>query len=38
MPEYGWYVELEGPIQFAGPVIVLTHRFSVSAAENFALA
>jgi len=36
-PKY-WYVEPEGPIQFTGPVIVLTHRFSVSAAENFALA
>jgi tetratricopeptide (TPR) repeat protein len=33
-----WYVEPGGPIQFTKPVILLTHRFSVSAAENFALA
>jgi len=33
-----WYVEPGGPIQFTRPVILLTHRFSVSAAENFALA
>ena len=36
-PKY-WYVEPAGPAQFTGPVILLTHRFSVSAAENFALA
>jgi len=36
-PKY-WYVEPDGPIQFTQPVILLTHRFSVSAAENFALA
>lgn len=36
-PKY-WYVEPDGPIQFTKPVILLTHRFSVSAAENFALA
>jgi tetratricopeptide (TPR) repeat protein len=36
-PKY-WYVEPNGPIQFTGPVILLQHRFSVSAAENFALA
>ena len=33
-----WYVEPGGPRQFTRPVILLTHRFSVSAAENFALA
>ena len=33
-----WYVEPDGPIQFTKPVILLTHRHSVSAAENFALA
>ena len=33
-----WYVEPGGPLQFTKPVILLTHRFSVSAAENFALA
>lgn len=33
-----WYLEPSGPIQFTKPVILLTHRFSVSAAENFALA
>lgn len=36
-PKY-WYVEPDGPLQFTKPVILLTHRFSVSAAENFALA
>jgi tetratricopeptide (TPR) repeat protein len=36
-PKY-WYVEPNGPIQFTGPVILLQHRFSISAAENFALA
>jgi carboxyl-terminal processing protease len=33
-----WYVEPDGSAQFTKPVILLTHRFSVSAAENFALA
>lgn len=33
-----WYVEPDGPIQFTRPVILLTHRHSVSAAENFTLA
>jgi len=33
-----WYVEPGGKRQFTRPVILLTHRFSVSAAENFALA
>ncbi len=33
-----WFVEPAGPTQFTKPVILLTHRFSVSAAENFALA
>lgn len=33
-----WHVEPGGPAQFTKPVILLTHRFSVSAAENFALA
>ena len=33
-----WYVEPGGPLQFTKPVILLTHRFSLSAAENFALA
>jgi tetratricopeptide (TPR) repeat protein len=36
-PKY-WYVEPNGPRQFTKTVILLTHRFSVSAAENFALA
>jgi tetratricopeptide (TPR) repeat protein len=36
-PKY-WYVEPDGPRQFTKTVILLTHRFSVSAAENFALA
>ena len=33
-----WYLYPDGPRQFTGPVILLTHRHSVSAAENFALA
>lgn len=33
-----WFVKPGGPAQFTKPVILLTHRFSVSAAENFALA
>ncbi|MCP5106416.1 MAG: tetratricopeptide repeat protein [bacterium] len=36
-PRY-WYVEPGGPIQFTKNVILLTHRFSVSAADNFSLA
>jgi C-terminal processing protease CtpA/Prc len=33
-----WYVEPDGPIQFTKPVMFLTDRTSISAAENFALA
>jgi len=33
-----WYVEPGGPVQFTGPVFLLTDRTSISAAENFALA
>lgn len=33
-----WFVEPGGAAQFTKPVVLLTHRFSVSAAENFALA
>jgi carboxyl-terminal processing protease len=33
-----WSVEPGGPAQFTKPVILLTDRFSISAAENFALA
>ena len=36
-PKY-WYVEPAGPLRYTGPVILLTHRFSISAAEKFALA
>jgi tetratricopeptide (TPR) repeat protein len=36
-PRY-WYVEPDGPAQFTKPVILLTHRFSASAADNFAMA
>ena len=36
-PRY-WNVEPDGPIKFTEPVILLTHRHSISAAENFALA
>lgn len=36
-PKY-FYAEPEGPIQFTKPVILLIHRWSVSAADNFALA
>ncbi|MCJ7679902.1 MAG: S41 family peptidase, partial [Candidatus Aminicenantes bacterium] len=36
-PKY-FHVEPEGPIQFTKPVILLIHRWSVSAADNFALA
>lgn len=37
-PKKYWHVEPGGPIQFTGPVILLTDRTSMSAAENFALA
>ncbi len=33
-----WYVEPGGPAQFTKPVVLLTDRTSISAAENFALA
>ena len=33
-----WHVEPSGPLQFTGPVILITDRTSISAAENFALA
>jgi len=33
-----WYVEPDGPFQFTKPVLLLTDRTSVKAAENFALA
>jgi carboxyl-terminal processing protease len=33
-----WFVEPAGPMPFTKPVVLVTHRFSVSAAENFALA
>ncbi len=36
-PKY-WYVEPDGPHQFTKPVVILINRFSISAAENFALA
>jgi C-terminal processing protease CtpA/Prc len=36
-PRY-WYVEPDGPHQFNKTVILLTHRHSVSAADNFTLA
>jgi len=36
-PKY-WYVEPDGAHRFNKPVILLTNRFSISAAENFALA
>lgn len=36
-PKY-FYAEPNGPIQFTKPVILLIHRWSVSAADNFALA
>lgn len=37
-PPIYWYVEPNGPEQFLKPVILLTNRFSLSGAENFALA
>ncbi|UCF18585.1 MAG: tetratricopeptide repeat protein [Gemmatimonadota bacterium] len=36
-PKY-FYVEPTGPVQFTKPMVVLTNRWGVSAAENFALA
>lgn len=33
-----WHVEPEGPVQFTRPTILLTHRFSESAADIFVLA
>jgi carboxyl-terminal processing protease len=33
-----WHVEPEGPVQFTRPTVVLTHRFSESAADIFVLA
>jgi len=36
-PKY-WYVEPDGSHRFTKPVILLTNRLSISAAENFALA
>ncbi len=33
-----WYTKPEGKTQFLKPVILLTHRHSISAAENFTLA
>lgn len=37
-PKKYWYVEPDGPVRFTKPVILLTDRLSLSAAENFALA
>ena len=37
-PKKYWYAEPDGPVQFTKPVILLTDRTSISAAENFALA
>jgi carboxyl-terminal processing protease len=37
-PKKYWYVEPDGPVRFTKPVILLTNRLSISAAENFALA
>ena len=37
-PRKFWHVEPAGPIQFTGPVILLTDRTTISAGENFALA
>ncbi len=36
-PKY-WYVEPDGSCRFTKPIIFLTNRLSISAAENFALA
>ena len=38
MPPRYFYVEPGGPLQFTKPVILLIHRWSVSAADNFAMA
>lgn len=37
-PPKHFYAEPGGPRQFTKPIILLTHRYSVSAADNFALA
>ena len=37
-PPMYWYAEPGGPAQFTKPIVLLTHRFSISAADNFALA
>ena len=37
-PPMYWYAEPGGPRQFTKPIVLLTHRFSVSAADNFTLA
>ena len=36
-PKY-FYAEPDGPRQFTKPIILLIHRYSVSAADNFAMA
>jgi len=36
-PRY-WYTEPKGPLQFKKPVIMLTHRWTISAGDCFALA
>jgi len=36
-PKY-FYAEPDGPLRFTKPIVVLIHRYSVSAADNFALA
>ena len=36
-PKY-FFAEPDGPIQFTKPVVLLQHRYSVSAADNFAMA
>jgi C-terminal processing protease CtpA/Prc len=33
-----WHVEPKGPVQFTKPIVLLTHRWSISAADCFALA
>ncbi len=37
-PPKHFYAESEGPSQFTKPIILLTHRYSISGADNFALA
>ncbi|MGD8698938.1 MAG: S41 family peptidase, partial [Gemmatimonadales bacterium] len=37
-PARYFYVEPQGPVQFTGTLVVLTNRWGISAAENFALA